>query len=192
MGLKRTFRRRAILKFGRQPPPENHMAQRSMGFRAIAVITRPRSAITMATWTVQNAIFAPRNRCSVSGPNKPRGPIPARNAPRDRAGPSGMSTVVCVPLFFGSFQYGGLVTWTCEFCFEVDRQTGRRYASSGHRRAARARVRARRRRPRPPPPPRCIGDRSRHHRCRRRAARAYASTSPSLPGGAARPDARST
>ena len=37
-----------------------------------------------------------------------------------------MSTVVCVPLFFGRFQYGGLVTWTCELCFEVSRQPGRR------------------------------------------------------------------
>ena len=64
-------------------PPANHMAQRPMGCRAIAVVTRPRSAITMATWTVQNAICAPSRRKRESTPLFTAA-LPARLHRRDR------------------------------------------------------------------------------------------------------------
>ena len=55
--LKTTFRRRATFKINIcvTPPLAKQMAMRSMCCHAIAVLTRPRDAIIMATWTVQKA-----------------------------------------------------------------------------------------------------------------------------------------
>ena len=53
--LKTTFRRRAIQNICVTPPLAKQMAKRSMCCHAIAVLTRPRDAIIMATWTVQKA-----------------------------------------------------------------------------------------------------------------------------------------
>ena len=45
-----------------------------------------------------------RKRWSKSGTFKPRGPKGARGAPNDGGVPSGMTTVVCVPLYLVGFR----------------------------------------------------------------------------------------
>ena len=55
----------------------------------------------------------------------------ARGAPNGGGGPSGMTTVVCVPLYSVGFSYRGLAPWTCALCFEVDRRTGHRSTGPG-------------------------------------------------------------
>ena len=74
--LQTTFRRRAIQNICVTPPLAKQMAKRSMCCHAIAVLTRPRDAIIMATWTSKRRNLA-SSRETVD--------LPYGGTPRDEA-----------------------------------------------------------------------------------------------------------